>query len=361
MIDPILAQPDAPDSWTKLVAQCPHWFIVLDGENRIAGVNPAAREALSKCGFSLSVGRSLSEAFPASSGLEQVLAWCEAARQGRASGGSISLMPKSFPGCVLSVWPLEGGDGQVAVHAIPPAEDNLDDSSSAELDRFAYFASHDLQEPLRMVTAYLQLLRKTLPAGTLEGQAGGFFDRALQGADRMKAMIYGLLEYARTSTRATERTMVHLAEPLQGARANLDLALRETSAEVVVEEPLPMVCADPHQLLQLLQNLIGNALKFRRAEETPKIHVRAQEERNYWRIEIADNGQGVPPEQRQRIFEIFQRLHSADEVPGSGIGLAVCRRIVQRHGGTLWVEPNEPQGSRFCATLRRTTAPLPSV
>jgi signal transduction histidine kinase/CHASE3 domain sensor protein len=227
--------------------------------------------------------------------------------------------------------------------------------SNQELERFAYIASHDLQEPLRMVASHVQLL-----AGDLQGTLGpdqeesiGF---AVDGAKRMQRLINDLLTYSRVGRRGKPFTPTPLQDVLQTALLNLDVAVREQHASVTSDE-LPVVDVDPGQLTQLLQNLIGNAIKFHGAEP-PGVHVGAEVHGDEWIFTVEDNGIGVPEDQAERVFQIFQRLHSRSEYEGTGIGLAVCRRIVERHGGRIWVEPRSPHGSRFRFTIPVTTKEL---
>jgi PAS domain S-box-containing protein len=219
--------------------------------------------------------------------------------------------------------------------------------SNAELEQFAYVASHDLQEPLRMVASYCQLLQRRYK-GKLDGDADEFIGYAVEGAGRMQRMINDLLGYSRVGRRAA-MTAIHLADPVVGAIANLKAAIDDGAATVDVAE-LPMVTGDRPLLTQLFQNLIGNALKFR--GETPvAVRVSAVREGDLWTVTIADNGIGIAPEYKDKIFLIFQRLHERSKYPGTGIGLAVCKKVVEYHGGRIWVESQPGEGSRFCFTL----------
>ncbi len=220
--------------------------------------------------------------------------------------------------------------------------------SNADLQQFAYVASHDLQEPLRMVASFTQLLQRRY-AGKLGSDADEFIGYAVDGATRMQRMINDLLIYSRVNTRGTEFQPVALEETLSRASANLRAAIAETGA-VVTHDPLPVVPADPTQMEQLLQNLIGNAVKFH-GDDPPRIHVSVRRQRGEWLFAVKDNGIGIASEYQDRIFIIFQRLHSRDRYPGSGIGLAVCKRIVERHGGRLWVQSVPGKGSTFYFTI----------
>jgi light-regulated signal transduction histidine kinase (bacteriophytochrome) len=220
--------------------------------------------------------------------------------------------------------------------------------SNTELEQFAYVASHDLQEPLRMVASYVQLLARRYQ-GKLDADADDFIGFAVDGATRMQGLINDLLEYSRVGTQGEEFKPLPLEKALGTALNNLQVALAENAAEVT-HEPLPQVFGDEGQLVQLLQNLVANALKFRR-EETPRIHVSVRQEGEEAVIGVRDNGIGIEPQYVHRIFIIFQRLYTRQQYAGTGIGLAICKRIVERHGGRIWVESTPAEGSTFCFTL----------
>jgi light-regulated signal transduction histidine kinase (bacteriophytochrome) len=220
--------------------------------------------------------------------------------------------------------------------------------SNAELEQFAYVASHDLQEPLRMVASYVQLLERRYK-GKLDADADDFIKFAVEGSNRMQSLIQDLLVYSRVGSRGEGFVETPLNEPLKQALENLSLSTEDAHATVKVG-PLPTARADAGQVVQLFQNLIGNAIKFRGAQpSTVEISGKAFE--GWCEITVKDNGIGIDPKYFERIFVIFQRLHSRDEYPGTGIGLAVCRRIVDRHGGRIWLESSEGQGSAFHFTL----------
>ena len=220
--------------------------------------------------------------------------------------------------------------------------------SNEDLEQFAYVASHDLQEPLRMITSYLQLLRQRYQ-NRLDASAEDFIGFAVDGAVRMQRLIVDLLAYSRVGTRNQPFEATDCNAVLADALMNLQVALQESGA-VVAREPLPNLLADPVQLVQLFQNLIGNALKFR-GERPLEIRVGAKPEGDGWHFFVADNGLGIAAKDFERIFIIFQRLHSRDKYPGTGIGLAVCKKIVERHGGRIWVESQPGQGSVFHFTI----------
>ncbi len=220
--------------------------------------------------------------------------------------------------------------------------------SNEDLERFAYAASHDLQEPLRMITSYVQLLRRDL-GHALPGDAERAMGFIEDGAIRMKQLIEGLLAYSRAGTARLERAPTDLNEVLASCLRDLELAIREASATVTAD-PLPVVLGDRAQLGQLLQNLLSNALKFRNGRP-PTVHVGARRDGDRWVISVADDGIGIPPEFHERVLGVFQRLHTQAEYPGTGIGLAICQRVVERHGGALWIESTPGEGSTFHVAL----------
>jgi signal transduction histidine kinase len=225
--------------------------------------------------------------------------------------------------------------------------------SNKELEQFAYVASHDLQEPLRMVSSYTQLLEQRY-RGRLDDDAHEFINYAVDGARRMQRLINDLLEFSRVSTRGKPLQPVDANDVLGTVRANLSAAIEDAGA-LVTNEELPTVMIDPTQLGQLLQNLIGNAIKFHGAGP-PRVHVAACEREGEWVFAVKDNGIGIEPEYFDRIFVIFQRLHVAADYPGTGIGLAVCKRIVERHGGRIWVESESGAGAIFSFTVPKSKA-----
>jgi PAS domain S-box-containing protein len=220
--------------------------------------------------------------------------------------------------------------------------------SNAELEQFAYVASHDLQEPLRMVASYTQLLERRYES-KLDADGREFMAYIVDGATRMKQLIEDLLAYSRVGIKGQDFKPVSSEAALNRALFNLRTAIGEAGA-VVTHDTMPTVHADEVQLGQLFQNLIGNALKFRSAS-VPRIHVGVTEGPRDWSFEVRDNGIGIEPQYYERIFMVFQRLHNKGEYPGTGIGLAICKKVVERHGGRIWVESRPGEGSSFHFTL----------
>ena len=220
--------------------------------------------------------------------------------------------------------------------------------SNAELEQFAYVASHDLQEPLRMVSSYVQLLARRYKE-KLDSDADDFITFAVDGATRMQALIKDLLAYSRVGTKGNRFEPTHCEAVLDLTLHNLQFTIEENSARVT-HDPLPTVLADQSQLAQLFQNLIANAIKFR-GDDPPHVHIAAERHENEWLFSIRDNGTGIDEEYSDRIFEIFQRLHARNDYPGTGIGLAICKKIVECHGGRIWVVSDPGEGSTFYFTL----------
>jgi light-regulated signal transduction histidine kinase (bacteriophytochrome) len=226
--------------------------------------------------------------------------------------------------------------------------------SNAELEQFAYVASHDLQEPLRMVSTYVELFEKRFKGSVDDPKADKYIAYAVEGAKRMQALIAGLLAYSRVGARDHVTPRVNIDDLVDVALLNLSEGLLETSA-VVTREPLPTIMVEALQLTQVFQNLIANANKFRRPDIKPHIHISAVREGANWIFSVTDNGIGIEPEFFDRIFVIFQRLHTRAEFAGTGIGLSICKKVVERHGGRIWIESVPGQGTSFCFSLPAMT------
>jgi PAS domain S-box-containing protein len=264
----------------------------------------------------------------------------------------------------IMLSPLESADGILVTAAIRDITERKESDvhlaktveelkrSNDDLQQFAYVSSHDLQEPLRMVSSYTQLLAKRYQ-GRLDSDADEFIAFAVDGCNRMQGLIQDLLAYSRAGTNEKKLREVPSENALQKALINLRAAIKQSGA-VVTHDALPAITTDETQVTQIFQNLVGNAIKYRRAED-PRVHVSAaRNDRNEWTFSVRDNGLGIDPQYFERIFILFQRLHGRDEFEGTGIGLAVCKRIVERLGGKIWVESQLEKGSTFHFTLPDT-------
>jgi signal transduction histidine kinase len=224
--------------------------------------------------------------------------------------------------------------------------------SNERLEQFAYAASHDLQEPLRMVTSYLTLIESRY-GDAFDDDGKEFLAYAVDGADRMREMIEGLLAYSRVETGGDPFEPVELDDVFEDVRSDLRVQIKERDAEIATRS-LPRVSGDPNQLRQLFQNLLSNAIKYS-GDEPPRIHISAERTSGRWAVAVRDKGVGMDPAEIEGIFELFERLHSHDEEPGTGIGLALCQRIVERHGGRIDVDSEPGVGSTFTVTLPTAT------
>jgi light-regulated signal transduction histidine kinase (bacteriophytochrome) len=220
--------------------------------------------------------------------------------------------------------------------------------SNAELEQYAYVISHDLQEPLRSIGGFVQLLERRYQ-GELDEEADRFIGFTVAGVERMQALIDDLLSYSRAGAGELRGDQVDTRELVDRTLASLDAAVRDAGAEVEVGE-LPTIVADGSALGQVFQNLLSNAIKFR-ADDRPRVKVSATHSDDAWTFGVADSGIGVEPAHAERIFRIFQRLHTRDEYGGTGVGLAICKRIVERQGGRIWCEPHPGGGTVFRFTI----------
>ena len=260
------------------------------------------------------------------------------------------------------ISPINGPDGNVDrllavsrdITERKKAEDELRklaaelERSNSDLQQFAYAASHDLQEPLRTISGFVRLIEKRYK-GKLDETADEFIKYTCDGVERMRLLIKDLLVYSQVDTKERIFEPINCSIALEQAIHSLRSAIEESGAEVTYD-PLPTVMADASQMSRLFQNLIGNAIKFH-DEKPPRVHVSADREGDVWVFSVRDNGIGIDAKQRERIFVIFQRLHAREEFPGTGIGLAICKRIVERHGGRIWVESEPGNGSTFYFTI----------
>jgi PAS domain S-box-containing protein len=221
--------------------------------------------------------------------------------------------------------------------------------SNEELERFAYVASHDLQEPLRMVASFTQLLSKRY-SGRLDETADRYINFAVDGARRMQQSIAGLLSYSRVNSQELTLSRIDCEAAVQEAVRNLQAAIEGSNASVDWD-PLPVLSVDQGQFTQLFQNLLGNSIKFTKKEQAPRIHISAADSGAEWLFSVQDNGIGIEPQHAERVFQVFQRLHTKEEFPGAGIGLAVCKTVVERHGGRIWMESEPGVGSTFRFTV----------
>ena len=221
--------------------------------------------------------------------------------------------------------------------------------SNIELQQFAYVASHDLQEPLRAISGFTELLVKRYH-GKIDEKADTYLDFITEGTTRMQQMIQDLLTYSRIQTQEHKYVLTDSNTSLDLALSDLQIATKEHHA-VITNDSLPSVYADQEQITKMFQNLIGNAIKFHKPGVAPNIHISAKQDENSWIFSVSDNGIGIDPQYADRIFKIFQRLHTRDEYPGTGIGLAICKRIAEQHGGTIWIESVPGSGSTFYFTI----------
>ncbi|TAN61513.1 MAG: PAS domain S-box protein, partial [Magnetospirillum sp.] len=218
--------------------------------------------------------------------------------------------------------------------------------SNEELEQFAYVASHDLRQPLRMISGYIGMLQKTLGPG-LDDDSRSFFGFAIDGAKRLDRMIIDLLEYSRIGRQSTPQDQIDLDEVLRDSLRHLEVAIDEVGAKVTVTENMPVIAGDRSELVRLFQNLVGNAIKYCAPDRKPKVEISWRHHGAEWIVAVRDNGIGIARDDLQRVFGIFQRLVSRELYEGTGIGLAVCRKIAEHHGGRIWVESEPGEGSTF--------------
>jgi PAS domain S-box-containing protein len=344
------------------VEASPHGMMMVDPEGRIVLVNQEI-ERLFGYRRDEVLGQPVEMLVPAQlqGHHPQLRATFHAAPQARPMGAGRDLFGRRRGGDEIPVeiglTPIETDEGTFVLASVvdiaprKQAEEELR-RSNEELERFAYVASHDLQEPLRTVASYVQLLSRRY-RDRLDADATDFIDFAVGGVRRMQLLIEDLLAFSRVGTRGAPLVPTDAQAVFDATLATLHASIAE-SAATVTADAMPMVVADAGQLTQLLTNLIGNALKFR-GEVAPRVHVNAARSGRMCTISVQDNGIGISPEYFERIFVIFQRLHSREEYAGTGVGLAICKKIVERHGGRIWVESAPGQGARFSFTLPAAT------
>jgi light-regulated signal transduction histidine kinase (bacteriophytochrome) len=261
----------------------------------------------------------------------------------------------------LAITPIRDADGTIIgassiardIGELKRAQRNLE-RSNAELEEFAYVASHDLSEPLRSIGGFVQLLERRYK-GQLDSEADSFIDFIGTGVDRLQALIDDLLSYSRAGQGELRSEPVDSRELVERTLASLDAVVRDSGAQVELGH-LPTVRTDPRVLGQVFQNLLSNALKFTN-HSRPQVEVSAEQEREAWSFAVADNGIGIDPDNAERIFGMFQRLHGREEYGGTGIGLAICKRMVERVGGRIWCEPSPGGGTVFRFTIPGSEEP----
>lgn len=325
-------------------------LLVADAEDRISRGNPAAAELLGASPEEL-LGAPVTRFLPAGprEGEAQVQ---------RCDGSLVAVEIRRTPllteGRAGTLYSLRDISERQRLERERAAFTERLARSNAELERFAYIASHDLQEPLRSVVSFATLLQRRLTP-VLDDEAREYLQFVIDGSDRMNRMVRGLLELSRLDGAPLQLRPLPLAPLLEELRLELSSAIETAGAQLELDATAT-VLADPQQLRRVLLNLIGNALKFR-GEARPLIRVLAQDGGDHWQLQVCDNGIGIDPRHRAEVFQVFRRLHTAEQFPGTGMGLAICERIVVAHGGRIWVEgAGNGGGSRFCLTLQKPQA-----
>jgi PAS domain S-box-containing protein len=351
---------DAP--YRRLVEGLPVGVVVSTPTGEILEANPAFAAMLGLANAESVTRRSLTEFFAQPSVASSWRSQLEASRTVGNLDAQLRRADRSLMWVRISSWSVE--TGPIGVRQIQSiieeteefhsAQDELArrsqalSRSNAELEQFAYVVSHDLQQPLGMISSYLELLA-TSTEDSLDDESRDYLDRAVRGADRMQQMVNAVLGYARVDTRGDDFTPVDLGAIFNEVVDELADTISEAKAKIT-SDTLPTVVADGAQIRQLLHNLLVNGIKYA-GDLPPRVHVGAADDETEWTVSVRDNGIGIDPESAQRVFVMFQRLHTQDEIPGTGIGLAICKRIVERHGGRIWVESQPHRGSTFIFTL----------
>ena len=296
------------------------------------------------------IGNSVYDMYP-DEVVEKVEPYFEAALEGEANSFEVEYLGRNLFGYIL---PVRSDDEEVFSRMVVVQDvtqrreyQRKLEESNKRLEQFAYAASHDLQEPLRMVTSYLKLIECRY-GDALDEDGEEFLEFAVDGAERMREMIDGLLKYSRVETRGDPFEPVDLNDVLDSVRKDLRMQIEESNADITTDN-LPDVDGDESQLRQVFQNLLSNAIEY--SGDEPKVDISARRDEDRWIISVQDNGIGIDSDKQERIFEVFQRLHTHEEHSGTGIGLALSRRIVKRHGGEIWVDSEPGEGATFSFTI----------
>jgi len=358
------------EEWERTFDAIPDLIAILDGEHRVTRVNQAMADTLDVTPESC-IGVPCFAAVHGSNCPPDFCPHSKLLKDGKEHSSEV--YEENLGGYfIVTVSPIYDEKGKVmgSVHVARDItkrremEDNLKIAlsdkknlieelkrSNKELEQFAYMASHDLQEPLRMVTSFVKLLEKRYK-GQLESDADEYIYYAVDGAERMQKLITDLLTYSRITSKVEAFELVNIESVLDKSILNLTVSIKENNARITYDA-LPTIMVDPSQFTQLFQNLLGNAIKFR-AEDAPEIHVKAEDNGNEWIFQVIDNGIGIDSQHKDLIFEVFQRLYEKNEYPGTGIGLSMCKKIVERHNGDIWVESELGKGSKFCFTIPKS-------
>ncbi len=344
----------------NILSTMPDLLLLLDGDRNIVTVNNAVSDLLGYENKEIE-GKKIHFIFPENSNRVQIDSICTNVKNKNVEFNFEAKNKESIP-VLVSSSAIKGDFNEIAgyvciareIKKLKKTEEDLKiavgklEHSNEELEQFASVASHDLQEPLRMVSSFLQIINRRY-THKLDDEGKEFIYYAVDGATRMQKLISDLLAYSRVTTQGKEMKIVNSNELLKKTLSNLQEIIKDTNA-VVTHDELPEVLGDESQQIRLFQNLINNSLKFCKDRE-PKIHISVKSEDKNYVFSVKDNGIGIKPEDKDKIFKIFQRLHSRDEYPGTGIGLAVCKRIVERHLGRMWVESEFGQGTTFYFTI----------
>jgi PAS domain S-box-containing protein len=355
---------DAP--YRRLVEGLPVGVVVSTVSGEILEVNPAFAAMLGLPDPERLAHRSFTEFFAQSSMASSWRSQLEVSRSIGKLDVQLRRADRSLMWVRISSWVVD--DGPTGVRQIQSIVEETEEfhaaqnelarrsqaltRSNAELEQFAYVVSHDLQQPLGLISSYIELLEESV-RGKLDPDARDYLDRAARGADRMQEMVNAVLGYSKVDTRGRDFAAVDLNNIVDAVVDELHDTIEATDARITRDQ-LPAVVADGAQIHQLMHNLLANAIKFV-SDKPPRVHVSVSDREGEWEVSVRDNGIGIEPEAAERIFVMFQRLHTQEEYPGTGIGLAICKRIVERHGGRIRVESKPHRGSNFVFTLPKRT------